>query len=299
MMGTVAETNSWELEEGAEIAPGRTVLKALGGGHEYEVYLVWDDKLFAIMVAKLLRPHLVEHERSRRHLEREAAALERLAHPVLLRGFGAVLDGEYPHVLVEHLEGPTLRRLIKRGGPLPLEQSLPLALHVAAAVHYLASEGMVHLDVKPDNVVMGIPPRLIDFSLVRSVESARDIENPIGTNAYMPPEQCDPGSRGDIGPPADVWGLGATLFHALAGETPFPRPESRGDDVPREEEYPQLVEPPKPLPDYVPAGLSEAVMASLRPDPDDRPTAAELALTLQPLVADLPGKVRLGRRGGI
>jgi serine/threonine protein kinase len=58
-----------------------------------------------------------------------------------------VLDGPYPHVLVEHLEGPTLRRLIRRGGPLPAQQVLPLALHVAAALHYMASEEMVHLDV--------------------------------------------------------------------------------------------------------------------------------------------------------
>ncbi len=298
MNGAVAEKNAWELEEGAEIAPGRSVLKPLGGGHEYEVYLVWDDRLFAVMVAKLLRPDLVDDERARRHLEREAEALERLAHPVLLRGFGAVLDGEHPHVLVEHLEGPTLRRLLRRGGPLPLEQSLPLALHVAAALHYIAAEGMVHLDVKPDNIVMGIPPRLIDLSLVRSVESARRIRSPIGTNAYMPPEQCDPETRGEIGPPADVFGLGATLFHALAGETPFPHPRSREDDALLQDRYPQLVEPPKPLPDYVPEGLQEAVTASLAPDPDERPTAAELALALQPLVAELPGKVRLGRRGG-
>ena len=298
MNTTMSETNAWELDEGTEIVPGRTVLKALGGGHVYEVYLVWDDKLFAIMVAKLLRPDLVGDERSRRNLEREAEALERLAHPVLLRGFGASLEGDYPHVLVEHLEGPTLRRLIKRGGPLPLEQSLPLALHVAAALHYLSAEDMVHLDVKPENIVMGIPPRLIDFSLVRSIESARRIRSSVGTNAYMPPEQCDPGDAGEIGPASDVWGLGATLFHALAGETPFPRPRSREDDAPLEERYPQLVEPPKPLPDYVPDGLKETVMAALRPDPDERPTAAELALTLQPIVADLPGKVRLGRRGG-
>ena len=298
MQGTVAEANTWQLEEGAEIAPGRTVLKPLGGGHEYEVYLVWDDKLFAIMVAKLLRPDLVDDERSRRRLKREAEALERLAHPVLLRGLGAVVEGGYPHVLVEHLEGPTLRRLIKRGGPLPLEQSLPLTLHVAAAIHCLASEGMVHLDVKPDNIVMGIPPRLIDLSLVRSVADAGRIRSWIGTNAYMPPEQCDPESLGPIGPPADVWGLGATLFHALAAETPFPKPRAREEHASLDDRFPQLVEQPKPLPDYVPDGLREAVMAALRPDPDERPTAGELALALQPLVADLPGKVRLGRRGG-
>jgi eukaryotic-like serine/threonine-protein kinase len=63
MEATVSEKQSWELDEGAEIAPGRSVLKLLGGGHIYEVYLVWDDRLFAIMVAKLLRPDLIDHER--------------------------------------------------------------------------------------------------------------------------------------------------------------------------------------------------------------------------------------------
>ena len=296
MKGTVTETNAWELDEGTEIAPRRSVLKALGGGHEYEVYLVWDDTLFAIMVAKLLRPHLLGDERSRRHLEREAEALERLAHPVLLRGFGAVLDGEYPHVLVEHLEGPTLRRLIKRGGPLPLEQSLPLALHIASAIHYLATEDIVHMDVKPDNIVMGIPPRLIDLSVARPVERARRIRGAIGTNAYMPPEQCLPGEAGEIGPASDVWGLGATIFHAVAGERPFPRPTSEDDGAPVEERFPQLVEDPGPLPDHVPSELAGVVLASLRKDPDERPSASEMALALQPLVAALPGRIRPGRR---
>ena len=109
--------SSWELSEGAEIAPGRSVLKAIGGGHRYEVYLVWDEKLFSIMVAKVLRPDLASDASAARGLQREAEALDRLAHPVLLRGFGADLEGPYPHVLVEHLEGPTLRRLIRRGGP--------------------------------------------------------------------------------------------------------------------------------------------------------------------------------------
>jgi eukaryotic-like serine/threonine-protein kinase len=96
-------SESWAFDEGAQIAPGRTILKELGGGNEYEVYLVWDDHLFAIMVAKLLRPHLVEDERALRHLRLEAEALARLAHPVIVRGFGALLDGPQPHLLVEHL----------------------------------------------------------------------------------------------------------------------------------------------------------------------------------------------------
>jgi eukaryotic-like serine/threonine-protein kinase len=288
MLSNVAERESWDFAEGDEIAPGRSVLKLLGGGHVYEAYLVWDDKLFAVMVAKMLRPNRLDDLRD---LRREAEALDELAHPVLLRGFGAVLEGPHPHVLVEHLEGPTLRRLIRRSGPLPAQQVLPLALHVASSLHYMASEERVHLDVKPENIVMGIPPRLIDFSLVRSFERARRITGWIGTRAYMPPEQCAPGEAGEIGPWSDVWGLGATLYHAIAGKTPF----SRGGD----DQFPQLEEDVRDWPVRVPEDLSQAVLACLRKDPAARPTAAELALSLQPQVAALPRKLLLGRRGPI
>ena len=219
-----SERASWEFEEGAEIAPGRTILRPLGGGSRYEVHLVWDDRWFSLMVAKLIRPDQVDDERALRDLREEATLLGRLAHPVLLRGFDAVIEGPYPHVLVEHLEGPTLRRLIRKGGPLPLVQLLPLALHVAAALHYMAMEEVVHLDVKPDNIVMGIPPRLIDLSVARPVAEARRLRRPVGTDAYMAPEQCDPaGSPGDVGPPSDVFGLASTLHHAVSGSVPFPR----------------------------------------------------------------------------
>jgi eukaryotic-like serine/threonine-protein kinase len=295
MQQAASARQSWELSEGDEIAPGRTVLKLLGGGHRYEVYLVWDERLFSVMVAKLVRPDLVDDEGALRGLRREAEALEALAHPVILRGFGAALDGRHPHLLVEHLEGPTLRRLIRRGGPLPVEQVLPLGLHVAAAIHYMAAEGWVHLDLKPDNVVMGIPPRVIDLSLARTVERASRLRDHVGTNAYMPPEQCVP--RGDVGPAADVWGLGATLYHAIAGWLPFPRPRSRDDGAAPEERFPQLREAVRPWPVGVPPVLSDAVLACLRPDPRERPQAGELAAMLQPLVAELPGKLVLGRRG--
>jgi serine/threonine protein kinase len=296
MAAVVAEKQSWELSEGDEIAPGRTALRPLGGGHDYEVYLVWDDHLFSMVVAKLLRPDRFDDPTALRALEREAEALERLAHPALLRGFGAELDGPFPHLLVEHLEGPSLRRLIRRSGPLPLQQLLPLALHVAAAVHYMAAEGYLHLDIKPDNIVVGLPPRLIDFSLVRTIEGARRISGWVGTRAYMPPEQCAPGAAGEIGPASDVWGLGATLYHAIAGEKPFSRGSS-DPGLPLAERFPQLVEDVRPWPVRVSAELSEAVLACLERDPADRPSAAELALSLEPLVAALPARHRLGRGG--
>jgi eukaryotic-like serine/threonine-protein kinase len=278
MNAVVADKQSWEFDEGHEIAPGRTVLEPLGGGNRYEVYRVWDERLCAVTVAKLVRPDLIDDPGALRGLRREANALDALDHPVILRGFAAGLEGPYPHVLVEHLEGPTLRRLIKRGGPVPAEQVLPLALQVAAAIRYMAGEGWVHLDLKPDNIVMGIPPRVIDLSLARRLERAKRLRDYVGSNAYMPPEQCVPNE--DVGPAADVWGLGATLYHAVAGRRPFSKPRSR-DDLDRPElRFPQLTEEPRPWPVLVPESLSQAIHACLQKDPDDRPTARELALML-------------------
>jgi serine/threonine protein kinase len=174
-----------------------------------------------------------------------------------------------------------------RDGAIAVEQALPLGLHVAAALHYLAGEGMVHLDVKPENIVMGAPPRLIDLSVARTVEAARRLRCAIGTDGYMAPEQCDP-ERGPIGPPADVFGLAATLYHAVGGRRPFPR---RGA-----ERFPQLERDVDPLPRRVPPPLVDLLRAGLSRDPLARPTAAEFASRLEPLVAALPRRMVLGRR---
>jgi eukaryotic-like serine/threonine-protein kinase len=295
---TPHEASSWGLEEGSEIAAGRSVLRPLGGGRRFEVFLVWDDELYALAVAKVLRPHLLEDERIRTELAQEAEALTRLAHPVIVRGFDAALDAERPHLLLEHLEGPTLRRLIRRGGAVPLEQLLPLAAHVGAALHYMAGRGFVHLDVKPDNIVMGVPPRVIDLSIARTLERAARVSRPLGTDAYMAPEQCDPvGFTGQIGPPADVWGLGATLHHAVSGGVPFPRPEGARDSDDPLVRFPQLAEEARPLPDRVSPRLRELIGACLARRPADRISASELVEGLQPLVAELPRKLVFGRRG--
>jgi len=279
---------TWGLLEGDELAPGRTVLRRIGGGRRYEALLVWDEHRLAVLVAKVLRPDHATSEVALRGLAREAELLERLAHPVLVRSFGAVRDSRFPHLLLEHLEGPTLDELIDRersagGGALALEQVLPLALHVASALHYLAAEDVVHLDVKPSNVVMGAPPRLIDLSVARTLEEAAVVRSPIGTDAYMAPEQRLPDGR--LGPPADVWGLAATVHAALTGMTwraPSPAAPATAARA--------------SLPRRTPTALAEIVRAGLDPDPAARPVAAEFASALEPLVAALPRRLTLGRR---
>src|SRR4051795_11185155 len=101
-----------------------------------------DEHRLAVLVARVLRPDQARDPLALHDLEREAALVERLAHPVVVRGFGAVLDGRFPHLVLEHLDGPTPEELLVRAGPLALEQLLPLGLHVASALHYLAAEGL-------------------------------------------------------------------------------------------------------------------------------------------------------------
>ena len=291
-----SERASWGLEQGESIAPGRAVLKPLGGGSRYEVFLVWDEPMHAICVAKLIRPDQSEDERALRDLQEEADLLDTLAHPVIVRGFDAVVEGRHPHVLIEHLEGPSLRRLLKRGGPLPPEQLLPLALSVAGALHYMEHAGYVHLDVKPDNIVMWVPPRLIDISIARSLERAGRSRGPLGTDAYMAPEQCVAEPEAQMGPAADVWGLGATLHHSLSGDRPFPRPKGARRDPDPNVRFPQLHSEPEPLPDHVAEDVADLIADMLAFEPADRPSAAEVSERLEGPIARLPGRMRVRRR---
>ena len=292
------ERTSWELEPGALIADGRRVLRGIGGGTRYEVFLVWDDDLYSLAVAKVLRQGYAQDDDALSDLRREVEILESLSHPVLLRAFDAVFEGQYPQVLLEHLDGPTLRRLIKLHGPLALEQLLPLALQVVAVLHYLHRHEVVHLDVKPANIVMGVPPRLIDLSIARPIESAGRLRGAIGTDAYMAPEQADVAARpGLVGPAADIWGLGATLYHAIAGSVPFPRPRGSGASEDLRVRFPQLVDEPAPLRGVRPE-LGEIVLRMLAKAPEQRPSAVEVALALDPLLEGVPGKPRLRWRRG-
>jgi len=280
-----APKSSWGFGEGDEIVPGRHAVRLLGGGHRYEAYLAWDDDLRTLVALKIVRPDLVDHPGVLAGLAGEARALERLSHPVIVRAFDAVLDGERPHVVLELLDGPRLSTLV-RTSVVAVEQLLSLGLQLSSAAHYLSVRGIVHLDIKPRNVIMAGPPRLIDLSIALPVEELATLTSPVGTDSYMAPEQCDPARFSELGPPADVWGIGVTLYGALAKRKAF---ESTLD-----ERFPQLSRRPAPLPREVPQEFAELVLSTLEPRPADRPTAAELGDALEPIVAGLP-RPRLGR----
>lgn len=281
-MGT---RDSWGFAEGDPITAELSALKLLGGGSAFEAWLAFDEITFSPVVVKVLRPSQVEDESSLRGLRREVSALAEINHPVVVRGLRGAADDDRPHVVLEHIDGPRLSSLIRRYGRLQDYQYLPLAIDIAASLHYFAHMGWTHLDIKPSNVIMGSPARLIDLSVARPEVDARRLTYPIGTDAYMAPEQCDPGARVPTYA-SDVWGLGATLFHAVAGHKPFAKGDPDAHDV--RVRFPQLTSAPADLPDDVPTEVAKVIDACLQVDPDERPLPADVSDALQPVLERLP-----------
>lgn len=271
-------TDTWDLTGGEEIAPGLVVLKDLGGGVAYEVWLAHDERLLAPVVVKIVRPSKVDDVDTRLSFDREVGLLSRLNHPGLTRLFAYDDEGERPYLVLEHVEGTTLSQQIGRFGALSAHQLYAVALELASSLHYLAGEGVAHLDVKPSNIIAGSPAKLIDLSVAMGLDEAAALDHPVGSEEYMAPEQCAPGERGVPGTASDVWGLGATLFRAACGYRAFDR------DV----EFPQLREAPKAMPTSVDPRFQRIVLDAMAPDPADRPTPRQVADRLEPLIATLP-----------
>jgi serine/threonine protein kinase len=245
--------------------PGYDVIEHLSRTRRLDTYEVWSRERACSCVVKTLRPDRRDDERAHAALINEGRLLTRLVHPHIVRGYEAITDPE-PAVVMETLDGETLAHLIDRHeqGLAPDEVAW-LGLHLASALHYLHGRGVLHLDVKPSNVVAeGGRAKLIDLSLARAPGRYRP---GLGTWCNLSPEQA----RGDeLGPAADVWGLGTVLYQAASGRPPFD-----DEDV----EYPSLEHVPPPLT----GELAPTIAACLDPDPGARPALPELAARLAPL----------------
>ena len=204
------------IRGGRRDRPGLHAVELLGGGRRYEAYLVWHDDLLTLATAKILRPRLVSRSGPLSGLAGEARMLAATDHPkhrpLLRRG----ARRPRPHLVLEYeyLDGPRLSTLIRRHG-IVVEQLLPWPSSCARR-STTSPRGIVHLDVKPRNIIAAASPRLIDLSVAMPLDQVADLREQTGTDAYMAPEQCLPERFADIGPATDVWGLGVTLFEALA-----------------------------------------------------------------------------------
>ena len=256
------------LGEGELLAPDYVVTFHINRGRALDVYEVWSEERACRCVAKVLRPDRIEHRRARTSLLREGRILKRLTHLHIVRAY-EILEEPQPTVILETLTGSTLMYQIAthHRRRLPLFALVFLGLHLCSAMHYLHRQGLLHLDLKPSNIVAALGvAKVIDLSIARRPGKAR--RRGIGTRQYMAPEQARGGLLSEA---TDVWGIGAVLFHATTGQRPF--------EAETGSKYQQLERRAEPVRSYrrVPAGFGTAVDRCLDPEPARRPTVEELA----------------------
>jgi hypothetical protein len=263
----------------------------LGAGGMGEVYRAWDPRLERAVAIKLLRSGGGQTEE---RFVREARAQARLSHPHICPVYEVgELDGR-PYIAMQLIDGPTLTRAAEK---LSLEERVRVVKQVAEALHEAHRAGLVHRDVKPDNVLVergesGLRPFVTDFGLVRDLSAPAQTGSVIvGTPGFMSPEQA----RGDrvIDARSDLFSLGATLFALLTGAPPFSSPSPL-------ELLRQVVHDEPRLPATVPAGLCAVVRKCLEKAPDQRyQSARSLADDLQRFLDGAPtprARARSSRR---
>jgi eukaryotic-like serine/threonine-protein kinase len=252
------------MGRGREIAPGTTILEHLHRSAGLDVYDAWNEPRGCRVIVKTPRPDRLRRPVARARLLREGRLLMRLTHPHIVRAY-EVHDGARPAIVMETLSGATLERVIADARrPLGTGELANLGAHVAGALRHLHANGVLHLDLKPANVIAEHGrARLIDLSHARPPGRMRAGN---GTWCYMAPEQA---RGGEIGAPADVWGLGILLYAAAARTNPL---ADLADELDVDE--PQLhagVAPLRRVRPRLPAALTELIDACLEPLPDDRP----------------------------
>ncbi len=207
-----------------------TLDRELGRGGMAVVYLARDRKHDRPVAIKILRPEIVTGEIAQRFL-REIQILARLQHPHIL----ALLDSgatddvpPRPFYVMPYVEGESLRQRLTREGPLPVAEAIRLVREAGEALHYAHGEGLIHRDVKPENVLLSQRHALVaDFGIARAagIAGGNQLTEPglsMGTPAYMSPEQAS-GER-EVDARADQYSLACVLYELLAGEPPFTGP---------------------------------------------------------------------------
>ncbi|MEU4268739.1 serine/threonine-protein kinase [Streptomyces sp. NPDC026092] len=209
--------------------------------------------------------------------EREARTAARLRHPGIVTVHDVTEYEGAPWIVMEFVAGPSLAGLLAREGRLSWERTAEIAATLVDALGHAHAAGVVHRDLKPDNVLLGGDgrPVITDFGIARVLDSTQQLTRTntvIGTPQFMPPEQLE---GKPVGPPADMWALGATLYAALEGRPPFDGPSLTAIIV---------AVLTQPTPRSVHAGpLAELLAALMAKSPVERPDAAATAEWLERL----------------
>jgi len=220
------------------------------------------------VAVKVIRAELAADQEFRVRFGREVAAARRVSGLFTALVVDADVDGPVPWLATAYVSGPALSDAIARHGPMPARPALALAAGLAEGLSAIHAAFVVHCDLKPSNVLLSQDgPRVIDFGISRAAEAASVTAAGlvVGSPGFMSPEQA---MGGDIGPPSDVFSLGAVLAFAATGQGPF------GEGSRPELAYRLVYSEPNL--DQLPTELRSVVRHCLAKEPAERPTAGEL-----------------------
>src|SRR2546422_370495 len=265
----------------AALADRYALERELGRGGMATVYLARDLKHGRPVAIKVLRPEIAAALGPERFL-REIEVAARLTHPHILPLHDSGQAAGFLYYVMPYIERESLRDRLEREGQLPLEEALRITREVASALSYAHSHDVVHRDIKPENILLsGGEAVVADFGIARAITQAggrglTETGIPVGTPAYMSPEQASGQSR--IDGRADIYALGCTLYEMLAGDPPFLASTPQAvlarqslDPVPRLHTVRQTV----------PSFVEQAITKALAKVPADRfATAAQFAEAL-------------------
>ncbi len=270
------------------------VLERVAAGGMGIVYKARHPELGRVFAVKVLTARVASSEEALARFQREAKIAARLDHPNIVRVYDAGSDEGAPFLVMDFVDGPSLERLIKDEGGVGVRKAAQVARAVALALQHAHEHGVVHRDVKPDNVLIARDtgePKITDFGIVKDLagdEEDRKLTQTgftLGSPCYMSPEQAA-GRHDMVGPRSDVYSLAATLYQMLTGQPPFDGDSIhaimlkvvRDDAVPVRKHNPQ-----------VPPDLESICMKALEKDPDRRyATARDLADDLGRFLAEEP-----------
>ena len=228
------------------------------------------DRLLERNVAlKLLHPHFGDDDEYVERFRREARAVAQLSHPNIVTVIDRGASDGHQFIVFEYVDGENLKQLIERTGPLPVRRVVELGIQVADALAYAHEHGLVHRDVKPQNILVDSAgdAKVTDFGIVRSLDVERGVTQTgtvLGTSNHLSPEQA---AGLPVTPASDVYSLGVVLYEALTGDVPF-----RGDNLVVVAMKHVTEHPPSLLEQRsdIPLRLASAVERALEKDPARR-----------------------------
>jgi serine/threonine-protein kinase len=244
------------------------IIKELGRGGMAIVYSARDTLLERVVALKMLRPEYSSDKEFKEKFRQEAKAVAKLSHPNVVSIYDIVVDEDKIYLVMEIVEGETLKDIIKRRGRLSIAESLEFAGQIAAALSVAHGNQIVHCDIKPQNIILtdDMEVKITDFGIARAVSSATTTmtETVVGSAHYFSPEQA---KGGKIKAYSDIYSLGVVLYEMTTGELPF-----QGESpisVALKHIQQQAVSPSKINSD-IPKEVNDMIMKAISKDPADR-----------------------------